>query len=537
MPSATIKEYLVALGFKVDEPGARLFHNAIEQATKGTKTLGETAIGTATAIEFAVTKIARQFTDLYYAAQRTGASVAELQSYSFAMKQIGIDSGSASNAIEGFAQSIRTNPGLKGLLAGMGINPSDSATALPALVEKLKKRYGDNGYFIAQQIGSLYNIPEDVFFHYWKNSDEFSAAQRDFAARQKAAGIDATDLANKSVLFSRDLNRFESDIDILGERIEKDFIEPADGMLNVVDGLVRGFNNLDAELRGIPIFLGTIAGGFFAMSRAVLMARAAIKFFGRDAAATMAGEAGATAAAEAGAVGAGGAAAATGWLPWLAAVGGLGTAALLATTSGLNSGEDEMGRQRKFGAGGGSTPLGLRLNNPGNLRAWAGAPNVGGFAQFPSLGVGLAAMVKQLSLYGQRGKNTLSSIIGTWAPSNENDTAAYIADVAKKTGFGADQKLNLNDPATMQALLHAMISHEQGYDPFTDSQEAAAVKAQLGGGTYLGAGRGAPSVVLNEKTDITINGVSDPEIAARESEAAQNRVHANIVRDMAGVVR
>jgi hypothetical protein len=41
-------------------------------------------------------------------------------------------------------------------------------------------------------------------------------------------------------------------------------------------------------------------------------------------------------------------------------------------------------------------------------------------------------------------------------PSNENDTAEYIRHVVKTTGLGANDRLNLNDPAILAKLISAM---------------------------------------------------------------------------------
>jgi len=107
----------------------------------------------------------------------------------------------------------------------------------------------------------------------------------------------------------------------------------------------------------------------------------------------------------------------------------------------------------------GSLPLGMRNNNPGNLRSWGGVSSSGGFAQFPTLAAGLSAEQKQLQLYGNRGINTLSGIASTWAPSSENDTASYIAGLVKSTGFSANQRLDLNDPSVRAAIANAINKH------------------------------------------------------------------------------
>lgn len=69
----------------------------------------------------------------------------------------------------------------------------------------------------------------------------------------------------------------------------------------------------------------------------------------------------------------------------------------------------------------------IQNNNPGNLRV---APNAvgndGACAVFDKLDDGLAAISRQLQLYGDRGNNTPYGIIHTYAPSNENNTQAYI---------------------------------------------------------------------------------------------------------------
>lgn len=101
-----------------------------------------------------------------------------------------------------------------------------------------------------------------------------------------------------------------------------------------------------------------------------------------------------------------------------------------------------------------------RFNNPANLRYAAGYETAntksGKFAVFPSLDEGVLAAAKQLQIYGTKGINNIHDIISKWAPSNENNTKAYIEHVVNVTGRSEFEKLNLNDTQTLAKLITAM---------------------------------------------------------------------------------
>lgn len=124
----------------------------------------------------------------------------------------------------------------------------------------------------------------------------------------------------------------------------------------------------------------------------------------------------------------------------------------------------------------GNNALGLRNNNPGNLRA---APNAtgknGGFSTFASPQDGLSALSRQLQLYGDRGNNTLNGIIHTYAPRSENKTQSYIDAVSKQTGFNPSDRINLHSPEVLEKLIPAIIKHENGVQPYTRDEIAKGI--------------------------------------------------------------
>ena len=97
-------------------------------------------------------------------------------------------------------------------------------------------------------------------------------------------------------------------------------------------------------------------------------------------------------------------------------------------------------------------PRGIRNHNPLNIRRskdqWQGLRAVqtdAQFCQFETLEYGWRAAFKLLTrtYYHTYGLNTIRAIISRWAPANENNTRAYIANVSRLTGIDPDEPLGI----------------------------------------------------------------------------------------------
>lgn len=116
-----------------------------------------------------------------------------------------------------------------------------------------------------------------------------------------------------------------------------------------------------------------------------------------------------------------------------------------------------------------TTPRGIRNNNPLNIRKgckWIGlrpTQTDKEFCQFTSMVYGIRAGFITLRTYICKHKcNTIEKIISRWAPRNENDTAAYIKAVAKRTKLATDLPLRITDKKELCSLVSAMIEVECG---------------------------------------------------------------------------
>lgn len=114
-------------------------------------------------------------------------------------------------------------------------------------------------------------------------------------------------------------------------------------------------------------------------------------------------------------------------------------------------------------------PRGIRNNNPLNIRignTWLGErqnPTDPAFEEFVSIEYGYRAAFLILRRYIRRYKRqTIATIISTWAPPSENATQRYIDFVANKMGIAPDVPILFEDKETMTQLVAAMQMMECG---------------------------------------------------------------------------
>lgn len=132
------------------------------------------------------------------------------------------------------------------------------------------------------------------------------------------------------------------------------------------------------------------------------------------------------------------------------------------------------------------TPRGVRNHNPGNIdynprNKWQGQIGIepganGRFAVFDCAENGIRALGKLLLNYrgktgmpgvGKPGIDTPLEFISRWAPSTENNTAAYAAAIAKRLGIGIRDSIDVSKPETLLQVVTGIIVHENGGNPYS----------------------------------------------------------------------
>ncbi|MGF0237597.1 hypothetical protein ACQR3P_01740 [Rhodococcus sp. IEGM1300] len=133
---------------------------------------------------------------------------------------------------------------------------------------------------------------------------------------------------------------------------------------------------------------------------------------------------------------------------------------------------------------------GVRNRNPGNIdysptNQWQGQLKLDPaiekrFARFDVPENGIRALGKVLLTYKRKhGLKTVKAIISRWAPSVENDTAAYVRAVEANTGTKPGAEIDLTSPTVMLGFVKAIIHHENAGYAYPDSVLAEGVRRAL----------------------------------------------------------
>lgn len=261
-----LKEYLVSIGFQVDEKQVRNFRDNLSTIDKRLEELGKVAIASATALSASVTIIASKLEQMHYASERTRTSVGNLQTFRFAAEQIGVSADDAQAAVEGMARALRLQPGLFGLLQELSINPNqEGVKLLMDLVDRLRRM----PFFQAAQYAQMFGIDERTLFMMEKGFEQIKQFEAERRKALEQAGIDPDDAAQKSHRFMLELRELTNRWEILSQVIESRFLPVIGTAIDMLSDLTQLLIQADKETDGwssrILGLVGSVTGGVAAL--------------------------------------------------------------------------------------------------------------------------------------------------------------------------------------------------------------------------------------------------------------------------------
>lgn len=252
MNAETLKDFLISLGFNVDEAGAKKFDAVVAGTTLKAIELGVKVEAAALSVVAFTAKIASSLDNLYWASQRTGATVEGIKQIGYAVSQVGGSADSARGSLENLARFIRNNPGAEGFLNRLGVQTRDASgnmRDMATIFTGVGQRLSNMPYYRANQYAQMLGLDENTLMAMRRGIGQFSG---EYTAMAKAIGYNADLAAVSSNKFMTSLRSFGLMAGMARDKIGSNL---ANGLSGSIDTLCRQI------MENFPKIEGAITAG------------------------------------------------------------------------------------------------------------------------------------------------------------------------------------------------------------------------------------------------------------------------------------
>ncbi|HBV7126753.1 TPA: transglycosylase SLT domain-containing protein [Escherichia coli] len=232
----TIKDFLVSLGFDIDQAGANKFEAVLKGVTANVLKVGAVVKGSALSIVGFTTQIANGLDKIYWASQRTGASVQGIKALGYAASQTGASAESAMSSLEWLAGFMRSNPGAEGFLNRLGVQTRDASGKMrdtAAIFTGVGQKLNNMPYYRAKQYAQMLGIDENTLMAMRRGMGQLSS---EYALTAKRIGFNAESAAKQSNIFMTSMRNLTM---TLGQAKDKIGSNLAGGLAGSIDNFRR----------------------------------------------------------------------------------------------------------------------------------------------------------------------------------------------------------------------------------------------------------------------------------------------------------
>ncbi|WP_158780596.1 hypothetical protein [Pantoea sp. BAV 3049] len=256
MNAETIKDFLVSLGFQVDEAGYRKFESVLTGTTAQAIKMGAAVEAAALSVVAYTAKIASGLDNLYWASQRTGATVKGIQAIGYAASQAGGSAEAARGSLESLSRFMRNSPGAEGFLNRLGVQTRDASgnmRDMASIFTGVGQKLNNMPYYRANQYAQMLGIDEGTLMAMRRGLGQFSTQYTQMA---KAIGYNADTAAVSSSKFMTSLRSFGQMAGMARDKIGSNLAEGLTGALDklrkqVLDNFPKIEGAITSGVRGL----------------------------------------------------------------------------------------------------------------------------------------------------------------------------------------------------------------------------------------------------------------------------------------------
>ncbi|MDC9593504.1 lytic transglycosylase catalytic [Xenorhabdus sp. IM139775] len=206
----TIRDFLISLGFELDDAGQKKFSAVVAGVTANVLKLGAVVESAAASVVGFAVVAANGLDKLYWQAQRTGGAAEQIKSLGYAVSQAGGTVEGLNSSLENVAKFLRNNPGGEGFLRNMGIQTRDANGNLrdtASLVALVGERLSALPTYRANQYASILGIDENTLMAMRRGVGAYTA---DYQKIMRTMGYNPTAATKHANTFMTELYKLKT---------------------------------------------------------------------------------------------------------------------------------------------------------------------------------------------------------------------------------------------------------------------------------------------------------------------------------------
>ena len=239
--TSILREYLVSLGFHVDQSSNKKFVGTLEKLNANAFFLTKNIENAAVAVKAMVQAFSSQMEKLYFSSRKAESTVQQMQALEYAAKQVGVSGDTMKGAIEGMARAMRSNPGLQGLLHSMGVR-TEGRTVAQEMVDMIKQ-LRSLPFSVGSRYAEMFGIDADTYLLLSQSVDKLEEAARVREKMNESAGLDIDQAAKQGTHFSQQLTTIGAQFETIFQSLSNDampvLIHVADVISKALDDVLR----------------------------------------------------------------------------------------------------------------------------------------------------------------------------------------------------------------------------------------------------------------------------------------------------------
>jgi len=270
-----LREFLVAIGFAVDEQEYRNLEGRLKNTNERLAELGKGAAVAAAAISAAFLKTANDMQQLFFASRGADTTVNALMGLRFAADQIGIGADKAAGLVQNLASSIRSNPALGIWFKQLGLTQvSDNVQNLNNLINRLAQlsAQGPLQHALAARIAEQFGIDEQTLHMLERFLPQYIQYQKVLADKAALGGVNPDQQAAQFNQFMQDVGTLWATIKLIGISGFAELIPFAERLVHLLQtgadfllAMNKSTHGLSSAFASIVATLATAFGGFAAL--------------------------------------------------------------------------------------------------------------------------------------------------------------------------------------------------------------------------------------------------------------------------------